>query len=124
MPQRWLHELLDIIAHGWSKWKYHKWKDEPSRDLGKYHRVLRHDDWIKIRKRLKEVGIQVRTDNPFDFLRSISFSNLPKNLELDDETWVGLDHEVIDWVWSSLSEEDKRGWTRAFRYVILLDFSK
>ena len=74
MPQRWLHNLFDIIAHGkylgGSWWNYHKWKDEPSQWLGAKHRILHHDDYIKIIKKLKAKGIFVEASNPYDLLMS------------------------------------------------------
>jgi hypothetical protein len=121
LPQRWLHNLIDIIAHGKhlgkSYWKYHQWKDEPSQTLGKFHRQVRHDDYKKIIQELKEKGISINADNPYDLLLSISSLKLPEKLKSPKEVIVGWTHEILDQVWSSLSREDKLGWAEAFRDV-------
>ena len=121
MPQRWLHNLFDIITHGkylgGSWWSYHKWKDEPSQRLGVKHRILYHDDYVKIIEKLKAKGIFIEASNPYDLL--MSFHKIPKDVRLGKTELIGFVHEVIDYLWSQLPKEQKRGWTALFRDVIL-----
>lgn len=123
MPQRWFHNLIDIIAHGKylgeGYWKYHQWKDEPSQWLGKKHRKVRHDDYKKIIQKLKEKGISIDVDNPYGLLTSLSSLNLPKGFKPSEREIVGWTHEVFDYVWSSLPRDQKLGWAEAFRDVLL-----
>ena len=122
MPQRWLHNLIDIITHGkyeGSYWKYHQWKDEPSRRLGKRHRVERHDDFKKIIKNLEEIGIIPKANNPYDLLMFISSSNFHKSMNVEIIDLIGFGHELIDYAWSLLTREEKIEWTKQFIDVIL-----
>jgi len=121
MPQRWLHNLLDIITHGkylgdgW--WKYHKWKDEISQQLGVKHRILRHDDYKKIIEKLKTKGVSIEVNDPYELLKSLH--RIPEDIKFNKTELIGLAHEAIDYVWSSLPREQKLGWVNAYRDVIL-----
>jgi hypothetical protein len=126
LPQRWLHNLIDVITHGKyvdSHWYYHKWKDDPWRRLGKAHRIERHDDYLKIVEAFKENGIELKSDNAFVLLESLSRArNSPinsQNVDVDTELLIGLAHEAVDHVWSSLSREQKIEWAKAFKDVVL-----
>lgn len=120
---RWLHNLIDVIIQGKNigedYWFYHKWKDVPSKELGIYHRIERHDDYKKITKSLRAHGISINVDNPLDFLMSISFSKFPEDFNLEELEIVGLTHEVFDYVWSSLTRDQRLYWAEAFKDIIV-----
>lgn len=123
MPKNWLHVLFDIITHGKYVednyyWYYHKWKDCPWKLLGRKHRRVRHDDYKKLMKKLEEKGIQLNISNPYDFLRYISLYDF-KNVDVDNFDVIGLGHEVVDYVWSRLSNDQKIEWVKYFIDVII-----
>lgn len=121
MPQRWLHNLFDIITHGkhlggnW--WRFHKEKDKPSQWLGVKHRILHHDGYVKIIKKLKAKGVFIEANNPYDLL--VFFHKIPRDVRLEKTELIGFVHEVIDYVWSELPKEQRLGWAGVFRDVIL-----
>ncbi len=123
MPQRWLHNLIDIIIQGKhieaGFWKYHKYKDEPSKWLGIHHRKERHDDYLSIIKKLEQEGIHIQANNPYQLLNSFARHNIPKNFKPDTREIVGLTHEFIDVVWSSLSKNQKLSWVTVFKDLML-----
>jgi hypothetical protein len=45
MPSRPIHCALELLTFGYCDPDLHRWKDEPARRLGKYHRVSRHDHY-------------------------------------------------------------------------------
>jgi len=48
MPTNFVHSVFTYRRYGVGGSDIHSWMDSPSRDLGKIHRLLRHDydDWI------------------------------------------------------------------------------
>jgi len=119
LAPNWIHVLFDIITHG--KYidnysEYHRWKDQPSEWLGKEHRIERHDDCNRVIKKLKDKGIKLNVGNSYDLLKSFS---LLKNFNLEELEAIGVVHEVLDNVWSRLSEDQKRGWEETFRDMVL-----
>lgn len=106
-----------------SHWYYHKWKDEPSQRLGKAHRIERHDDYLKIVEAFKKKGVVLKADNAFVLLESLSRARNSmtnsQNIDVDTKYLIGLAHETVDHVWSSLSREQQIEWAKVFKDVVL-----
>lgn len=120
MPKRWLHELINIIAFGEGYWSYSKWKDKPSEQLGKEHRVERHEDYKQMVAEFKQKGwlpSELTIYKPSQFGEVIKL--LPKHIGVDEQKLSGVTHELIDETWSTLGHEQKIGWTSAFKDVVL-----
>jgi hypothetical protein len=120
MPQRWLHELINIIAFGTGYWCHSRWKDQPWGWLGPDHRVERHDDYKRMVDEFKDRGWLPSTTviaSPLEFGELVK--QLPLDVRVNEEQLSGVAHELIDQVWSELILEEREKWAAAFRDVIL-----
>lgn len=120
MPQRWLHELINIIAFGTGYWRYSKWKDQPWEWLGPAHRVECHDDYKRMVNEFKARGwLPSKTEitSPLEFGEFVK--QLPSGVRVNEKQLSGVAHEMMDQVWSQLSPKEREGWVAAFRDVIL-----
>jgi len=120
MPQRWLHELINVIAFRAGYWCYSKWKDEPWEWLGSDHRVERHDDYKRMVDEFKAKGwlpSKTAITSPLEFGEFMK--QLPSSVRVNEEQLSGVAHEMMDQIWSELGREEREGWAAAFRDVIL-----
>ena len=121
MPQRWLHELIDLCTLAESFWRVHKEKDKASKFLWIDHREVRHREaveWIVglFRKagRLSEHPIP---ENFYHALReglehfsAVEIMEEYKELltRLPPEANAAIQHEAVDEIWSSYDYETKK----------------
>lgn len=115
MPNRWIHETIDIISFGRSYWELHKEKDAPYKYLGKNHRGFYHE-WYQ------SYGIEWDFNEPFPpklkaFFTAVLDSKGPDNAE---ETQAWCSHDYWDKIWDD-SSYDKRKYIAVFFKWLLLN---
>lgn len=121
MPQRWLHELIDLCTLGESFWQVHKEKDKASEFLGINHREVRHREAVEwIVGLFRKAGRMINPPPPERFYRDFreclgGFSaaeimdECKKFLtKLPPEANAAIQHEAVDEIWSTYDYETKR----------------
>lgn len=114
MPNGWIHATIDLIAYGRPYFEIHKYKDEPSKVLGKDHRTIRHE-WYQL------YGIDWELDDPFpDFLKDM-ISDIRKGCGggVAEEQMAYWDHDYIDKSWDEISISQKKYLEGLFAWILL-----
>jgi hypothetical protein len=113
MPQRWVHETLDLIIWGKSYWRLHRAKDSPSQTLGPGHRISRHP-WYQ------RFGKDWTFDDPFPqrLLTRTRDRQLAQGPDAAEAFQAGITHDYFDKLWDDLDRSHRLQIARALRDLI------
>jgi len=106
-----MHGTVDLIAWGWPYLDLHVWKDEPSRWLGRRHRVERHDWYWNYGKLW--TARQPLPDWMQDNIRGMD------DPWFADEFMAGLTHDEWDRLWNGFAPVKRRQAEAFFASVLL-----
>jgi hypothetical protein len=114
MPNRWLHESIDLIVLGKSFWQLHRAKDSASRTHGVKHRSVGHPWYSRFPR-------EWTFENPFPEsllarTRHIRTSQSPEAAETYQASVI---HDHFDRLWDSLDFNERRQLAQAIRHLVL-----
>jgi hypothetical protein len=110
MADAWAHTVIDLIAYGRPYFNLHKEKDKPHEFLGSRHRIVNHD-WYQSYGRLWNFC------EPFPSWIKDILGNEEK-ADKAEEQMAWIDHDYIDRIWDTLSDQERRYREGFFAWVL------
>ncbi|MEW6086841.1 MAG: hypothetical protein AB1498_00805 [bacterium] len=114
MPNCWVHAVIDLIVYGRPYFDIHKKKDEPSKILGRKHRIINHD-WYQA------FGEKWNMSEPFpSCIKELTeILRKEKGGARAEEQMAWIDHDYIDKTWDFISNPEKKYREGFFAWILL-----